>query len=293
MKERLSLREGKLGKVLSLSLLIAGASATLAVAEGVVGSGSDPSSASTEEIAKKAQNPIADMISIPFQNNTNFRQGHYNKTGNLLYIQPVIPFNLSENWNLITRTVIPVVSQVRLSPTQGPEFGLGDINPQFYFAPSKPTPFLSGHVLAGLGATFLLPTSSDNTLGAKRWAAGVTGAGVYMQGPWVVGLLASNLWSVGPRNDHPNVRQLTAQYFVNYNLKDGWYIASSPVITANWTARRSDRWTVPFGGGFGRVFKVGDQPLNASVQAFYNAVRPKGAPAWQLRFQLTFLFPTK
>jgi len=280
----------RIRQLLSISLLMMGLCATPTFAEEPNGSSEDKD---TEELAKKSQNPIADLISVPLQNNTNFRQGPYHQTGDILNIQPVIPFHLNEDWNLITRTILPIVSQVRVSPNQGPEFGLSDTNPQFYFSPKNPQPFLSGNLVTGLGPTFLLPTSTDRTLGRGRWASGIAGVGVYLEGPWVVGLVANNLWSFAGPYDRPNVRQLTAQYFINYNFKGGWYLTSSPIITADWTAKPGDQWTVPIGGGFGRVFKVREQPINASLQAFYNVVRPTDGPLWQIRFQLAFLFPTK
>ena len=291
MKHQTSGRETiAIGHLLSISLLMVGLCATAAFAEEPNGSGEDKA---TEELAKKSQNPIADLISVPFQNNTNIHQGPEHQTGNVLNIQPVIPFHLNEDWNLITRTILPVVSQVRLSPTQGPELGLGDTNPQFYFSPKNPQPFLSGNLVTGLGPTFLLPTSTGRTLGPGRWASGISGVAVYLEGPWVAGLVANNLWSFAGPYDRPNVRQLTAQYFINYNFKGGWYLSSAPIITADWTAKPGDQWTVPLGGGFGRVFKLNEQPINASLQAFYNVVRPANGPWWQIRFQLAFLFPTK
>jgi hypothetical protein len=280
----------RLRELLSISLLVMGLGATHAFAEDPNGSTEDKA---TEDLAKQSQNPVADLISVPFQNNTNIRQGPYHQTGNILNIQPVIPFHLNEDWNLITRTIIPVVSQVRLSPNQGPEFGLGDTNPTLFLSPAKPQPFLSGHLVTGFGPTFLFPTSTDRTLGPGRWASGISGVGVFLQGPWVIGLLANNLWSFAGPEDRQHVRQLTAQYFINYNFKGGWYVTSSPIITADWVRKPGDQWTVPIGGGFGRVFKVNDQPINASLQAFYNVVRPDNGPLWQIRFQLALLFPTK
>jgi hypothetical protein len=127
----------------------------------------------------------------------------------------------------------------------------------------------------------------------RRWASGIAGVGVYIEGPWVIGLLASNLWSFGSPYSRADVRLLNAQYFINYNMEGGWYLTSSPIITADWTARPGNQWTVPFGGGFGRVFKIGSQPVNVNLAGYYNAVRPDNAAAWQLRFTFALLFPTK
>ena len=241
---------------------------------------------STEALAKAAQNPVANMISVPFQENLNFGVGPYNQTQSLLNIQPVVPFSLTPDWNLITRTIIPVLNQPRLSPTIDPEFGIGDINPTFFVSPSKP-----GSIIWGAGPTFLLPTATDRYLGTGKWSAGPSVVVLTTPGPWVLGILASNVWSFAGPSSRANVNTFSSQLFVNYNLPQGWYLTTSPIITANWTAPASQRWTVPVGGGIGRIFKVGGQALNAQLGGYYNVVRPDGAATWQLRAQLVFLFP--
>jgi hypothetical protein len=112
-----------------------------------------------------------------------------------------------------------------------------------------------------------------------------------MTGHWVVGALANNIWSYAGDDDRSNVNQFLLQYFINYNLPDGWYLTSSPVITANWEAESGNRWTVPFGGGLGRLFRIHKLPVNTQLQAFYNVERPDSAANWSLRFQFQFLFP--
>ena len=109
--------------------------------------------------------------------------------------------------------------------------------------------------------------------------------------PWVIGVLGRQLWSVAGPNDRKDVSQLLLQPFVNYNLTAGWYLVSAPIITANWSADSSDRWTVPVGGGFGKIFRIGSQPVNASLQGFDYPVRPEIGPHWAVRFQIQFLFP--
>ncbi len=239
---------------------------------------------SSNALREAAQNPIANLISVPFQNNTNFSVGPYHQTQNVLNIQPVIPFKLSDDWNLITRWITPVVYQPRLSPQDGPEFGLGNIQPAFFLSPTKPT----NGIIWGVGPQFYLPTATDKTLGVNKWGAGPSFVALTLQEPWVVGALINNVWAGTGAN---RVNQMLIQPFVNYNLPEGWYLTSSPVITANWVAPESNRWTVPVGGGVGRLFKVDKLPVNAQVQAFYDAARPIGAPSWTLRFQVQFLFP--
>ncbi len=241
---------------------------------------------STESLAKAAQNPVADMISVPFQNNVNFQQGQYRGTANVLNIQPVIPFQLGEDWNLVTRTILPVIDLPRMSPNAHSFFGLGDINPTFFLSPSHPD-----GLIWGVGPTLSAPTATDKLLGTGKWSAGPAAVAVIMPGHWVIGLLINNMWSFAGDWDRKRVSQMTAQYFINYNMPGGWYLTSSPIVTANWVARPGQQWTVPFGGGFGRVFRIGDQPVNGSIAAYYNVVRPHEGARWQLRAQLAFLFP--
>jgi len=240
----------------------------------------------TQDLAKASQNPVSDLISLPLQNNTNFGVGPGDDVQNVLNIQPVIPLKLSENWNLITRTIAPVIYQPELVPGYGSEFGLGDINTTLFFSPAK-----SGKILWGVGPVFSFPTASDRALGTDQWSAGPSAVALTIQGPWVVGALANNLWSYAGDDDRQGVNQFLLQYFINYNLPKGWYISSAPIVTANWKADSGSKWTVPFGGGVGKILRIGKQPINAQVQAFYNAVKPDNGPDWTLRLQLQFLFP--
>lgn len=242
---------------------------------------------SADDLRKAAQNPMADLLSIPFQNNTNFGYGPLEETQNITNIQPIIPFDLNDNWLLISRTVMPLISQPAFIEGQDREFGLGDITQSLFLGPSKP-----GKIIWGAGATFLLPTATDSRLGGKKWGAGPAAVGLTMQGPWVAGALVQNIWSFAGDSDTSDVNQLLVQYFVNYNLPNGWYLTSSPIITANWEADSENRWTVPFGGGFGRLFRIGELPVNAQLQAFYNVEKPDVlGPDWTLRFQIQFLLP--
>jgi len=237
------------------------------------------------ELAKAAHNPVASMISLPFQNNTNFGFGPEDGTQNLLNIQPVWPISISENWNLVTRTIVPVLSQPEMMPGGDRTFGLGDISFTAFFSPAKP-----GKVIWGAGPVFLLPTATDDVLGSDKWGMGPSVVILTMPGHWVVGSLFSNVWSFAGSGDH-DINIFTWQYFINYNLPKGWYLCSAPIITANWKADSGNKWIVPFGGGFGRIFRIGKQPLNAAAQAFYNVKKPDFGPDWTLRLQLQFLFP--
>ncbi|MFC1825584.1 neuromedin U [Thermodesulfobacteriota bacterium] len=244
--------------------------------------------ASESDLAKEAQNPIANLISVPFQNNTNFGWGPGDETQNVLNIQPVLPVSINDNWNLITRTIFPVISQPDfLTGGEGRTNGLGDITFSAFFSP-KGSPKLTW----GVGPIFLFPSATDDALGADKWGAGASLVALAMPGHWVIGSLFSNVWSfAGSGNQDVNL--FTWQYFINYNLPKAWYLTSAPIITANWEASSGNKWTVPFGGGFGKVFHIGKQPVNGQIQAFYNVEKPQFGPDWQLRFQLQFLFPKK
>lgn len=253
-------------------------------------------------LAREAQNPIADMASLPFQNNTNFNTGPEERTKNILNIQPVIPIELNDDWNLITRTILPVVSNPGLTGiyatgdalvvdqidvTGDRTFGLGDTTFSAFFSPRN-----SAKLTWGVGPVVLLPTATDDFLGQDKWGLGISVVGLTMPGNWVVGSLFSNLWSISGSGTR-DVNLFTWQYFINYNIPDsnGWYLTSAPIILANWEAKSGNQWTVPFGGGVGKVFKIGEQPINAQASAYYNVETPQFGPEWQLRLQLQFLFP--
>ena len=269
------------------SLLFLGIAApSFTLAESVLGDGTiDPGENAQAEMARAVQNPVASLISVPFQNNTNFNFGPQEKTQNVLNIQPVWPFTLNDDWNLITRTIVPVISQPELVPGQDRENGLGDTVFSAFFSPSK-----SHKVIWGVGPVFLFPTATDDRLGQDKWGAGASVVALTMPGRWVIGSLLNNIWSTGGSGDN-DVNFFTWQYFVNYNLDDGWYLTSAPIITANWEASSGNKWTVPFGGGFGKVFRIGKQPVNTSLQAYYNVEKPDFGPDWQLRLMLQFMFP--
>jgi hypothetical protein len=240
----------------------------------------------TQDLAKATQNPLASMISLPFQNNTNFGIGPDDETQNILNIQPVWPFSLNDNWNLVTRTILPVISQPGvLTGGEGRVNGLGDTTFTGWLSPANP-----GKWIWGVGAAFLIPTATDDALGSDKWGAGPTIVLLTTPGKWVVGSLFSNVWSFAGSGDQ-DVNLFTWQYFINYNLSDGWYLTSAPVITANWEASSGEKWTVPFGAGFGKIFHIGKQAINGSAHAYFNVEKPTYGAEWTLRLQLQFLFP--
>jgi hypothetical protein len=239
------------------------------------------------DLAKKTQNPVADLISVPFESNVNFGVGPHDDVQYILNIQPVIPFRLTDEWNLISRTIAPVIYQPELAPGVGETFGLGDIQQSFFLSPAKP-----GAVIWGAGVILQFPTATDDVLGQGKWGAGPTVAALTIQGTWVIGALINNVWSFAGDGDRKAVNQMLLQPIVNYNLPGGWYMNSVPMITADWEAHGSDRWTVPIGGGVGRILRIGALPLDVQLGAYYNVVRPDNGPEWQLRARVQFLFPS-
>ena len=250
--------------------------------------------ATADDLAKASQNPIGDMVSLPFE------VWHYDgitggRSVNTLIAKPVYPMRVG-NLNLINRFVIPFIGldagssggdfgniEVPGLPTD--DNGFGNIQYQAFFTPAEP-----GKVIWGAGPVFEFPTNTEN-LGSDKWSAGVGAVALSMPGNWVVGGLLMNLWSYAGPSDAADVNKLTFQYFINYNLDNGWYLASTPLITANWEADSDERWTVPFGGGVGRLVKFGKQPVDFKLQAFSNVEKPANGPDWSAMFAVKFLFP--
>lgn len=248
------------------------------------------------------------MISVPLQNNSNFGVGPFNRIQNVLNIQPVIPVRVSENWNLIIRWIIPIVWQPapgtanlevygieentppylaaqNVQRTAG-AFGFGDMSPTFFLSPSKPH-----KVIWGFGPAFVLPTANGQVLGQGKLSVGPSLVLLAQPGHWSVGVLVNNVWSIAASGSRPAVNQMTLQYFINYNLNQGWYISSSPILAANWRASNGNEWFVPVGGGVGRIMRLRAQPVNISASFFGNATHPSGGSPWGMRLQIAFLFP--
>lgn len=244
---------------------------------------------SSEDLAKLAQNPVGNLISLPFQNNTNFNVGPRNGTQNILNIQPVIPIEVDADWNVITRTILPLIWQPGFAADEGQTFGLGDLQLSAFLSPSKPGP---GGLIWGAGAILQAPTDT-NDLGNKNWGMGPTAVVLKLQAgdPWVYGVLVNNVWSLTSSQRGGSYNSLLVQPFLNYNLPGGTYFTSSPIVTANWKAASGQQWLVPLGGGIGHIFHVGKLPVNTQIGAYYNVVKPDYGPQWQLRAQVQLMFP--
>ena len=238
------------------------------------------------ELAKKTQNPVGDIVSIPFQ--FNFNNGGDLKDATLfnLNFQPVIPIHLSEQWTFISRTILPLNSYPGPNGTRSS--GTGDIQEQTFFTPAVP-----GSLIWGIGPAFSFPTATASPAQTGTWAAGASLVLLKMTGPWVLGVLVSQLSPVTDANGKPRTNALLVQWFVNYNFGKGWAISTAPTNTANWDAPRSERWTVPLGIGITRTLVFNRQPMSLGVQYYYNVESPAGSASNQLRFSWALIFPTK
>jgi hypothetical protein len=247
-------------------------------------------------IVKISQNPVGNISALPFQNNFNYGVGPYARYQYNLNVQPVIPIMLSKNMNLIARTIMPILIQPSGAPPQvcalpsgcPSTFGIGDFQEQVFFAPkTKP-----GQLIWGVGPIFQFPTATPGVLGAGKWAVGPDAVVLIMPGKFVIGALATQVWSFTGQANRPSVNTFLVQPFINYNLADGWAISSAPIITANWTTTQN-RWTVPLGGGFAKTFKSGGRLMQLSVAYYSYVARPVGAPQTQLKVTWSLLWPIK
>ena len=267
-----------------------------------------PATGGTEDLAKASQNPVASMISVPIQNNSNFGIGPYDRTQNVLNIQPVIPIKATEKVNLIIRWIAPILYQPAPGTTNlevyginegTPAFfaaqevqanaavgGFGDMTPTFFFSPSAPH-----KLIIGAGPVCVLPTATHRVLGQGKFSIGPSVVALVQPGHWTLGTLVNNAWSVAGDSSRSSVNQMSLQYFVNYNLAKGWYLSSAPIISANWRGSEGNVWTVPFGGGPGRIMRLGFQPVNISAQFYGNALHPTSGSPWTMRLSIVFLFP--
>jgi hypothetical protein len=241
--------------------------------------------ASAVELAKKLSNPIASLISVPFQSNSDSNAGQDNdRFKYTLNIQPVIPLSLSADWNLIARIIQPVIYQDELFPGLGSTFGLGDLNPSFFFSPKEP---FHGWIW-GAGPVFLLPTATDDALGTGQWGVGPTDVGLRPRGPWTYGLLANHLWSFAGEGGRPTVNQTFLQPFLAHNSQGGFGVTLQAESSYNWEA---EQWTVPIGLFASQVLKLGNQPLSLQFGPRVYVDGPSGGPEWGLRFNVVLLFP--
>lgn len=245
-----------------------------------------------DDLAAKTQNPVGAMYSLPFK--FTFDYGADNGEASFLNIQPVLPQTVGE-WNLIHRIIAPLIDTPGAvtgtpaipNPIQGDgATGLGDINYSVFLSPAEP-----GKIIWGVGPSLMMDTATNDQLGSGKWSAGPTAVVLVQPKPWSMGLLGRQLWSFSGDSERSSVSQLLVEPFINYNFEGGWYLITDMIITANWEADSGNKWTVPLGGGFGKIFAIGEQKMNTRLEAYYNVEKPDGAPEWSFSWTLQFLFP--
>jgi hypothetical protein len=239
------------------------------------------------ELAKKLSNPVASLISVPIQyNRDEYGGANDGASATRVVFQPVVPFSLNEDWNLITRTLIPVVDQKDFPVAALNESGLSDITTSLFFSPKSPT---AGGLIWGAGPVFLLPTATQDVLGTEKWGLGPTGVALKQSGPWTVGVLANHLWSVAGDANRADVSATFLQPFVSYTTKTRTTIGATTEATYDW---KGEQWSVPLIVQVAQLFKVGPQIMQLAVAGKYWAEAPDDGPeGWGLRVQLTLLFP--
>jgi hypothetical protein len=239
---------------------------------------------SAQELAKLKQNPVSGLRQLIFNADVSPDVPGSEDTLGTYSLQLVWPFALNEDWRLVTYSILPVID-LPGTATQGSTTGLGNTLLNFYVSPRK-----AGNFVWGAGPAVLLPTHSEPELGGDNAGLGPAALVFYAKGAWSAGVVLQNVWSMGGSGiDKVNV--FGAQYIFNYNLNDGWYLYSNATITSNWEASSGNQWTVPVGGGAGKIFNIGKQPVSASFQLFSNVEKPDGSPDWVANFQFSLLFP--
>ncbi|WP_170401962.1 transporter [Ruegeria arenilitoris] len=241
---------------------------------------SSPASAADDsELAKQLSNPLASLISVPFQFNYDTGYGSADGDQTTLNIQPVIPFSLNANLNLITRTIIPYKWQNDVSGTSGRNEGFGDTTVSLWFSPAKSS------FTWGVGPIFYLPTSSDRDLGVGEWGGGLTGVVLVQEGPWTIGGLGNHIWSF----ESDNINSTYLQPFLAYTTKDAWTYTVNSESTYDWT---TDEWTAPVNLMISKLVRFGEQRVSLQAGARYYLTSPDTGPdGWGARLSATLVFP--
>ena len=239
----------------------------------------------TQKLAKQLQNPVAALISVPFQNNFSFDLGP-NENGHqyLLRMQPVIPVSISEDWNLIVRPILPFVSQNNvLGPNS--QTGFSDLNLELFFSPKETG---EDGIIWGVGPVLLMPTATNIYLGTEKWGMGPAAVALKQFGPWTAGMLANHVWSYAGHSDRNKISLTYMQPFFAHASKKGFTVSCSSETSYDWIGHK---WTVPLIGGVSQILPVFGHLISVGASGIYYARSPEFGPSWGIRATLTLLFP--
>jgi hypothetical protein len=239
---------------------------------------------SAATLAKKTLNPVSDLISVPFQYNADFNIGPKNATRSLLNIQPVIPISISDNFNLIIRTIIPLISIDSVADGVSSQTGLGDINQSFFLSPKRK---IGGWIL-GAGPVVLWPSATSDALGTGKYCLGPTAVALRQDGPFTYGILANQLWSFAGDDKRTSVNSMFLQPFVSYTFPTFTTVGISAESTYGWESHQT---TIPINLTVTQILKIADQPISLQIGPRYYAENTPGGAQWGLRFTFTLLFP--
>jgi hypothetical protein len=240
-----------------------------------------------EKIAKQLQNPVAALISVPFQNNFEYGLGPNEKGSRYtLRMQPVIPSSASENWNLIIRPILPFISQNKVVNDES-QVGLGDLELEMFLSPKAVG---SSGIIWGAGAVFLIPTGIDKYLSTKKWGIGPSAVILKQSGPWTFGMLANQVWSYAGDSDRSKVNLTYFQPFMAHVWGKGFALNCSSETSYDW---EGEQWTVPLIAGVSQILPIAGQLVSLGVSGIYYAKSPQYGPQWGIRAVITLLFPTK
>lgn len=239
----------------------------------------------TAELAKQLSNPVASLVSVPFQFNWEQNVGPSDLTRFILNVQPVMPFSVNEDVNLIARVIAPLISQPPLVEDGEPTFGIGDLTTSFFVSPAR-----SKRMIWGAGPVFVLPSTSEPTLGSGKWSAGPTIVALKQAGPWTVGALWNQVWSFSGDATRPDVNQMFLQPFVSYQATRTITLTAQSETTANWEVD-DERWTVPINVIVSKLSSFGTFPASYQVGFGAFAVHPEIGPSWKLRAAIVILLP--
>jgi len=235
-------------------------------------------------LGKKLANPIASLISVPLQLNYDTDVGPVDDGERFaLNVQPVVPISLSAEWNVISRTILPLVHQDDVFPGAGDQTGLGDVVQSLFFSPVESSP------IWGVGPVFLIPTATEEELGGEKWGLGPTGVVLRQTGPWTYGALANHIWSVAGDGDRPDVNATFLQPFLSYTTPGAWTYTLQTESTFDW---RTDNWSIPIHALATKVLRIGGQLVSVGGGVRYWADSPSGgAEGFGLRLIVTLLYP--